>query len=773
MNLSVLEKMVRDGDLSLDGLRYLLECHGECEWLDYKKHLGIEHDQELCAFTKDALALKNVGGGYIVVGVEDKTWIPCGLSSKLPYDSKMLHDKIRRCAGVELDVDIVHHEIQDIGNIAIIYVRSSRKRSKRRMPTLVAKDYCPNAPFGIRRGDIWIRRGDSTVKVQSQVELEELIEHLEASCDQDAIQATEQPSPFAIQDGPYRLLDRGFDSFIGREALKQQILEAVTRDPRIWIVNVHGPGGVGKSAVVNWVTYEFYHRRAFEAILQLTAKETILTPEGIKPFGRSLYSLENFLDHIIDLIGEKTPQDIEAKKHLALDILGIGETLLVLDNMESVSDGRVLKFVQELPNNTKAKVLITSRQKTGGWEMPIAVNELSDEETGEFLKVKARDMGVSFPLHKDIVSRVRGATGGLPLAIQWMIGQYKITKDIAKVLTAVVHSDSPVLEFSFRNIWHSISPDAKAMLAIMTIFDVPPTIQLIATVTQWNVERIDKALAELMDVTLVTRVTQLSDGRVVYSALPITLSFARHQLDVLGDFVTRGHQRLQQYSEQMALQESEVSKFRSTFEYYGLTTDNEKKAAILCRRGESEMFAGNADNADVLFKQARDLAPQSAYILAMSASCELARGRVGLALVHSQEACRRATNKTGSLCYKILARIHDAQYDKLGRIDALEKALEYDNSDVVARHQYGVALSRGGRPEDAIREFSRIITDEKEKASPTETLMMALKTRIINLRRLDRYVEADEDMAYAGQLLKDNPYLQHHAWHFADLEDDR
>src|SRR5438046_300519 len=96
MNLSVVQRMIREGDLSLDGTRYLIGCRGECEWLDYKEDLHFEHDKELCDFTKDTIALKNVGGGYILVGVKDKTWELKGLSTRLPYDGKLLRDHIRR-----------------------------------------------------------------------------------------------------------------------------------------------------------------------------------------------------------------------------------------------------------------------------------------------------------------------------------------------------------------------------------------------------------------------------------------------------------------------------------------------------------------------------------------------------------------------------------------------------------------------------------------------------------------------------------------------------
>jgi hypothetical protein len=65
MNLATLERMVGQGDLSQDAFTYLLNCRGECEWLDYKESLSLDNDPELCAFAKDVLALKNVGGGYV------------------------------------------------------------------------------------------------------------------------------------------------------------------------------------------------------------------------------------------------------------------------------------------------------------------------------------------------------------------------------------------------------------------------------------------------------------------------------------------------------------------------------------------------------------------------------------------------------------------------------------------------------------------------------------------------------------------------------------
>lgn len=772
MNLHTLERMVREGDMSADAMRYLINCHSECEWLDHKEMLNLDSDKDLCEFTKDALAIKNVGGGYIVVGVRDKCWQPIGLNNALPYDTKMLRDKINHSAGLDMAIDLVHHNLQlstSSNLFCLILIRASRKRSKRRLPTMVHKDFCAGQAYGLRRGEIYVRRGDSTVKVKSEDELGKLLDDLEAQVDNDAVVLSSRTSHFAVEEGTYRILEKGFEQFIGRTKIRQDLFEAVTRDPRIWIINVHGVGGVGKSALVNWVVYRFYEERTFEAILHLTAKETVLTAKGIEEYSRSLYSLENLLDHILYMFQEKPPEDLVEKKNLVVEYLSAWKTLLVLDNMETVQDGRILHFVQQLPPESKAKVLITSRQKTGSWELPFPVQELNVTEVSEFLEIRSKEMKLDFPVDNTTTQKVLEATGGLPLAIQWLLGRYRINKNIQEVVKTVVGKDSPVLEYSFRNIWQVLSNDAKAILTVLTIFNEPPTAQLIAIATEFQIDRIEKALGELSDATLVMRNTQLSDGRITYFALPITLSFARHQLSEMGDFEIKCRQRFQKYTDQMALQESEINRFQSRFDKFGLENDNEKRAAILCQRGASEVFFGNDDNAEVLFKQARELAPQSAYICAMSASYELARNRIGSALGYAKEACKRATKKTGALCYTIKARILDVQKDCNGRVAALEQAITYEPENLVLKHQLGVALSHAGRPENAIEQFSIIIEKESRKTTPTTLLLVAYKTRMINTKRLGRTNEFEKDLKKVEELFRRYPHLNSGDVHFNEF----
>jgi len=176
--------MVTQGDMSSSALNYLLDCHGECEYLDFKSSIDLESDYGKANFSKDVLAMRNVGGGYIVVGVEDKSWIPIGLENRLAYDTKLLREKVIKSIGVDAEIDIVQHELNLKGIpslFALILVRTINKHSKLQVPTIATKDFQPKENWGgIRQGDIYIRIGDSTQKINSDVGLQNLLDELEA-----------------------------------------------------------------------------------------------------------------------------------------------------------------------------------------------------------------------------------------------------------------------------------------------------------------------------------------------------------------------------------------------------------------------------------------------------------------------------------------------------------------------------------------------------------------------------------------------------------------
>lgn len=207
MNIYRIRQMIFQGDMSVAALKYLLDCHGECEYLDFKIDIDLANDYGCASFAKDVMAMKNVGGGYIVLGVEDKSWKPIGLKNRVAFDTKMLRDKVFKSTGVDVEIDIVQHEI-DIDGLyslfAVILIRTVNKHSKLRVPSVATKDFNPHEKWGIRRGDIYTRNGDSSQRINSDIDLQHLLDNLETIYQEQNInlkRSSEQSSILDLEVG--------------------------------------------------------------------------------------------------------------------------------------------------------------------------------------------------------------------------------------------------------------------------------------------------------------------------------------------------------------------------------------------------------------------------------------------------------------------------------------------------------------------------------------------------------------------------------------------
>jgi hypothetical protein len=782
MNISRIQQMASQGDMSVDALRYLLDCHGECEHLDFKADFELETDYGCASFSKDAVGMKNVGGGYIIIGVEDKTWKKRGVTKRLSYDTKILRDKIRKATGLEIESDIVQHEIFLDGSLALfalILIRATAKRSKLKMPSIIKRDFNNQENWGLRQGDIYVRSGDSTKRIDSDEELRTLLDNLDLKYqEQEVEQANSVPSPFAVESGLFRLLPREYVRFVGRDKFKIDLKKAIEGDPRIWIINLYGPGGVGKSALATWVAYEYFQENApFEALLHLSAKDLELsTGEGIKHLKPTLFSLEDFLDRVLHLFkhDEYCQADIEERKKVVIDILSAFKTLLVLDNMETITDGRIMEFVLGLPPASKTKVLITSRRRTSNWEYPIQVTELDEDEVREFVKTKSQEMNLNAQIdNPNVIQKIKTMSGGLPLAIQWILGEFAKTGDLDKILSRSLSPDSPLLEFSFRNSWNALDRNSQEALAVLSIFDNSPTVQEWRTALDWPVEKLEKAISSLIEVTFITERTENKTGKKVYSALPITLSFARNELAKLSGVETQARLRLQNYRNRMDLASVETGRYDDWFDKFEAKTDMQKKAVILCRMADGQARSLDYQSANQYYKQALDAEPHSVFALVSYGLFKADVGNHGEAIELIEQATKYCSKKTGYYVYFSLSKVYDQIHDRPNRIKNLKKALEYEPKHTIARHSLGVALSQSSNFQDALQIFDEIIREElAKKDGPSESLVYAYKTKIITLRRAKREQDANYVLQEAKQVLEKHNELKHLIRRLDDLLDE-
>lgn len=106
--------------ITIDELKEQIGAKTEGRALDYKQDLNLETEADKAEFIKDVLALANSGQiGYIITGVEDKTWRPVGISKQ--YSQVQLNQILQnrtdppvRVEYAELEVDGLTHGVVKI-----------------------------------------------------------------------------------------------------------------------------------------------------------------------------------------------------------------------------------------------------------------------------------------------------------------------------------------------------------------------------------------------------------------------------------------------------------------------------------------------------------------------------------------------------------------------------------------------------------------------------------------------------------------------------------
>jgi tetratricopeptide (TPR) repeat protein len=178
------------------------------------------------------------------------------------------------------------------------------------------------------------------------------------------------------------------------------------------------------------------------------------------------------------------------------------------------------------------------------------------------------------------------------------------------------------------------------------------------------------------------------------------------------------------------------------------------------------------DAAHQYYKQALELDPRSVYVLVSYALFKLELNNFGEAEELMKRAADRCTKKTGYYVYYNMGRVYDSIRDRHGKIRALRKALEYDPNRTVAQHMLGVAQSQNANYDEALSIFDSIIDAELARPiGPRDSLVYALKTKVITLRHAKRDTEAQRVLEQGLRIVRAHKEISHLAPQLEELVD--
>jgi len=318
--------------------------------------------------------------------------------------------------------------------------------------------------------------------------------------------------------------------FFGREDELKKIAEALDPENRGWGALIDGPGGMGKTSLAVRAAYgaspDHFKRIAFVSL-----KSRELDDDGVRDLSGFLISgLAELLNELARELGQadiaKATED--QRPRLLLDALRDTQTLLVLDNLESLTKperGVLFTFVKKLPQGCKA--ILTARGRIGSGAEELILEKISQEAALATLAELAN--------HNPHLAKTSEAerlvlytqTGGKPLLLRWTAGQigrgHCLTfTDALHFLRSCPEGNDP-LEFIFGDLVQDFRAEETRALCALTYFTLPAKVEHVAEIAECAIEETDRALRSLSVRSLAVP----NDESRTFTLVPLVADFLR------------------------------------------------------------------------------------------------------------------------------------------------------------------------------------------------------------------------------------------------------
>jgi hypothetical protein len=286
-------------------------------------------------------------------------------------------------------------------------------------------------------------------------------------------------------------------------------LQNLISNPRLNLIAVVGPGGVGKTALLLDVLVDLVSTPAItrwaDRVLYMTAKTERLTVDGVEKIATALASLSDVRARVQQLLVDSTEgdQDIETER-----------LLLCIDNLETLLRDEPTafeEFYHSLPLNWR--VIVTSRVGVNSATVMVLkpLNQGGAETLG---RMYAARRGAD--IQEENLKRLVSDCDRNPLAIRLCIDAFVAGSPLPEA-TAITRGR--VIEFSYQNLIGTLSPQAKMVLECLFVTPEPIDRESACLLLRFSVDEAAEAFRQLSGTALISRKTTSERESYELSAL--------------------------------------------------------------------------------------------------------------------------------------------------------------------------------------------------------------------------------------------------------------
>lgn len=318
--------------------------------------------------------------------------------------------------------------------------------------------------------------------------------------------------------------------FFGREDELRKIADALDPESRTWGALIDGPGGMGKTSLAVRAAYDA-SPDLFKRIVFISLKSRELDDDGLRDLSGFLIS--GLAELFGELARELGRDDIvkateDQRPRLLLDALRGTQTLLILDNLESLLKRErdiLFTFVKKLPADCKA--ILTSRGRIGSGAEELILEKLSEDAAlATLAELATHNPHLAKTSEAERLTLYR-QTGGKPLLLRWTAGQigrgHCLTfTDALHFLSSCPEGNDP-LEFIFGDLVDDFSDAETQALCALSYFSLPAKLEHIAANAGLPETDTDRALRSLTVRSLAVP----NDELTAFNLVPLVADFLR------------------------------------------------------------------------------------------------------------------------------------------------------------------------------------------------------------------------------------------------------
>ena len=425
-----------------------------------------------------------------------------------------------------------------------------------------------------------------------------------AAMDQMVLDAAWQPRPRAGSGPMERILHNlpapDFDEtgLLGRDQQSSAVVAMLKRG-RDRMITLRGEGGIGKTALALDICYRLVDdpNPPFEAILWTSLKSERLTPDGVQQLANAVRDL----DGATCALGRAIDPSFDGTAEELAEVLGEMNTLVVIDNLETINGSEVVRLWDALP--ATVTFLFTSRVGVGQFERHVDVGELEPASAELLLRKFARTReqmdlaGLPTSRLDEVLRQLRYS----PLAIRW----YVLSVEAGRAPSDVLRNQEELLKFCVQNVVETLTPNERTLLDVLQALGRPVPFEELAVISGIGVDALRRGAQRLSQCSLLVRsqFANVDDSEVLSlsSTARAYLPTAARQ-DVV-DEVLR--------NEAAYKQERSQATVRRKFSVHAILerASSDAPVAVLLRRALSYYRSGHPDDASFTMGTARALNP--------------------------------------------------------------------------------------------------------------------------------------------------------------------